>query len=422
MNRTRWTLLSLFAASCSAPADVLEETSLEEEADALRRNPCSVNPNPVVVGETFTIVDQAPRAGMSVRFHVKTQGGRETYEGVSGPDGRTTVTVTADAAGRGFVKVYRSRHHGSHRARSFCRFVITEAASTSPPASCTARTCADAGAECGSADDGCGHALNCGSCGADAVCDSGACESGSCTPRTCADAGAECGPTDDGCGGLLRCGGCGTGQQCGVNAANQCGPAPDPDPAPNPAPSPDPDPTPAPSPDPDPTPAPSPDPDPTPAPSPDPDPAPSPDGWPSRWTSLEEQVLELVNVRRSQGGSCGDQAFGPSAPLAFDPALRAAARGHSTDMATRNYFSHTSLDGRSFHQRMLEAGWEGSCPCSENIAAGQSSAQAVVEGWMNSPGHCVNILNSAYAFIGIGYAESTTSSFGRYWTQDFAAR
>ncbi|MBI4821472.1 MAG: CAP domain-containing protein [Deltaproteobacteria bacterium] len=133
-------------------------------------------------------------------------------------------------------------------------------------------------------------------------------------------------------------------------------------------------------------------------------------------------MLALVNEARARGATCGAEAFGPSGPLVMSATLREAARGHSSDMATRNYFSHSSLDGRSFHQRMLEAGWEGACPCGENIAAGQTTAEQVVAGWLSSPGHCVNIMNPSYGALGVGYAERASSSFRRYWTQDFAAR
>ena len=75
--------------------------------------------------------------------------------------------------------------------------------------------------------------------------------------------------------------------------------------------------------------------------------------------------------------------------------LRTAARNHSVDMATLNYFSHTSLDGRTFSQRRSNAGYSGAFPRGENIAAGQPSPQSVVNAWMASPGHCTNIMSGS---------------------------
>ncbi len=50
----------------------------------------------------------------------------------------------------------------------------------------------------------------------------------------------------------------------------------------------------------------------------------------------------------------------------------------------------------------------------ENIAIGQKSADEVVKGWMNSPGHRENIMNANFTHIGIGY-----DAQGHYWTQQF---
>ncbi|WP_226899908.1 CAP domain-containing protein [Nonomuraea phyllanthi] len=126
-------------------------------------------------------------------------------------------------------------------------------------------------------------------------------------------------------------------------------------------------------------------------------------------TSLEKEVLRLTNAERAKGG-CG--------PLKPDPLLRAAAVGHSADMARRNYFDHDSKDGRSFMDRITAAGFTGGRAFAENIAFGQPSAASVVRGWMESPGHRENIMNCAYTLIGVG---AVKNSQGRiYWTQDFA--
>jgi uncharacterized protein YkwD len=135
--------------------------------------------------------------------------------------------------------------------------------------------------------------------------------------------------------------------------------------------------------------------------------------------SWESEVVTLVNQRRAAGATCGGTTYAPAPALVMNEAWRAAARGHSEDMATRNYFSHTSYDGRTFSQRMSGAGYSGAFPWGENIAAGQSSPAAVVNGWMNSTGHCANIMNPAYRAIGVGYAYNAASSYRHYWTQNF---
>jgi uncharacterized protein YkwD len=101
--------------------------------------------------------------------------------------------------------------------------------------------------------------------------------------------------------------------------------------------------------------------------------------------------------------------------------LRQAARCHSLDMATQNYFSHDSLDGHSPWTRIANAGYRGS-PTAENIAAGYPNATSVMNGWMSSAGHCVNIMNANSNEIGIGFASSSGSTYRTYWTQDFGKR
>ena len=183
---------------------------------------------------------------------------------------------------------------------------------------------------------------------------------------------------------------------------------------------PEPDPDPDPAPDPDLEPDPDPDPDPEPDPDPDPDPEPEPDPTPvSTSSSFEQQVIALVNQHRAAGVTCGGSAQPPVGPLSEDTSLRTAARGHSADMAAHDYFSHTSLDGRTFSQRIQDAGYAGGFPMGENIAAGTSTPQAVVNAWMASSGHCSNIMNGGYNDVGVGYGYLAGSTYGHYWTQDF---
>ena len=88
-------------------------------------------------------------------------------------------------------------------------------------------------------------------------------------------------------------------------------------------------------------------------------------------------------------------------------------------MATNSYFSHTSLDGTTFDERIWSAGYTGGSPLGENIAAGMSSPQSVVSAWMDSAGHCTNIMKAGFGDIGVGYAHLSGSPYRHYWTQDF---
>ena len=103
----------------------------------------------------------------------------------------------------------------------------------------------------------------------------------------------------------------------------------------------------------------------------------------------------------------------------MEPHLRQAARCHSLDMAQHNYFSHDSQDGRNPFTRMMDAGYTPWTFLGENIAAGQPTPTDAVTSWMNSEGHCNNIMADGFADTGIGYAFAQSADFDHYWTQDF---
>jgi uncharacterized protein YkwD len=140
--------------------------------------------------------------------------------------------------------------------------------------------------------------------------------------------------------------------------------------------------------------------------------------WTSDWVALEDEVITLVNDARAMGGCCDNEGcFGASEPLSLDTNLRRSARAHAFDMADQGYFDHDSNDGRDAFDRMREAGFRG-CALGENIAAGQASAVEVVESWLDSPGHCANILNPQFDEIGVGYTEAN-DRYGNRWVQNF---
>jgi hypothetical protein len=106
--------------------------------------------------------------------------------------------------------------------------------------------------------------------------------------------------------------------------------------------------------------------------------------------------------------------------LAVSDTLTAAAKWMSADMGAGDYFSHTSLDGRSPTQRMADAGypafttWTG-----EDLAAGYTSAADVLNGWINSPAHYAVLVNPRYNAIGVAHSYGAGSTYGWYWAADF---
>jgi uncharacterized protein YkwD len=133
--------------------------------------------------------------------------------------------------------------------------------------------------------------------------------------------------------------------------------------------------------------------------------------------TVVRSTLCVLNAERARHGL---------RPLRLHPRLARAARGHSEDMARRDYFDHTSPTGADFVDRVRRVGylrgaqrWE----VAENIAWGTgslSSPRAITRAWMDSPGHRANVLNGSFREIGIGVA--TGSGARAIYTTDFGVR
>jgi uncharacterized protein YkwD len=145
--------------------------------------------------------------------------------------------------------------------------------------------------------------------------------------------------------------------------------------------------------------------------------APSPDTT-CGLANFEVDALRLVNQQRAAGATCGSRgSFAPTAALTWNARLVSAAYGHSRDMADNNYFSHDSLDGRTMVDRINATGYTWST-IGENIAAGYSSVQSTVNGWMASEGHCANLMNPRFTELGMACARNDASQYRIYWTQN----
>jgi uncharacterized protein YkwD len=126
----------------------------------------------------------------------------------------------------------------------------------------------------------------------------------------------------------------------------------------------------------------------------------------STLAGYEAEVIRLTNVERSKAGC---------AALTTDARLTNAARLHSQDMVTKNFFSHTGSNGSTFVTREQAAGYPS--PSAENIAWGQRTPADVMNAWMNSAGHKANILGCGSHAVGVGVV--LTAGGVPYWTQDF---
>ena len=126
-------------------------------------------------------------------------------------------------------------------------------------------------------------------------------------------------------------------------------------------------------------------------------------------------MLAQINAARAAGGTCGGERLPPSAPVAWNERLFSAANAHSADMAGRNYFAHSTPDGVDLSQRVAAAGY-GASAAGENIAAGDGSVRGVMTTWLQSDGHCRNIMRPVFTEVAVACVRGSASSYGTYWT------
>ncbi len=132
---------------------------------------------------------------------------------------------------------------------------------------------------------------------------------------------------------------------------------------------------------------------------------------------IQAEVLQRVNAFRASGAICGGVTYPAASALNWNTNLLQAAKGHATDMATNNYFSHTGQDGRTPDRRVLAAGYSYS-HMGENIAAGQTSVESAMAAWIGSPSHCQNMMTPDFKDIAVACVRNEASTYRIYWVME----
>jgi len=122
------------------------------------------------------------------------------------------------------------------------------------------------------------------------------------------------------------------------------------------------------------------------------------------------QIESLINAERKKNGL-------PA--LTINSALTSAAQKHAADMACNSMLSHTGSDGSYVNTRIVAAGYSPSY--SEEIIYAGGGPQVAFNWWMNDKLHRDAILSTRSSEMGIGYAYLESSTYGGYFTVDFAS-
>jgi uncharacterized protein YkwD len=154
-----------------------------------------------------------------------------------------------------------------------------------------------------------------------------------------------------------------------------------------------------------------------PAASPTTAPAPAPAPVAATFT---DQLLVAVNSARASPRRCGTADYAAAAPLQWQPATVQAADVQARYLQQNNLFTHTGANGSSVGDRLTATGYVWST-VGENLAAGYDTVAAVVQGWLDSPGHCANLMNGRFTDLGVVKVDGTSSNtYRNYWAMVLA--
>ncbi len=132
-------------------------------------------------------------------------------------------------------------------------------------------------------------------------------------------------------------------------------------------------------------------------------------------TKIRTDMVIFVNQARAKMRRCGLQLQKAVPKIRWNQRLTIAARRHSYDMATNNRLQHDGSDGSDVGIRAIRAGYQWQI-VGENVSAGHQTSQEVVQKWLQSKGHCQNIMNLKFVDIGAACYRNPNSTYGTYWT------
>ena len=135
---------------------------------------------------------------------------------------------------------------------------------------------------------------------------------------------------------------------------------------------------------------------------------------------IQEKMVRLINDARKNKHRCGNLIFSPAGKVRWNPKLGNAALNHARDMAQSDMLSHTGSDGSKVAARIQNAGYNWRV-VAENIAGGHQNSESVVSTWLDSPGHCANLMDPMVTEIGAACFRNPESVYGTYWTLMMAA-
>lgn len=153
--------------------------------------------------------------------------------------------------------------------------------------------------------------------------------------------------------------------------------------------------------------------------------------------TMNQKYLELINIMRAQPRKCGKYGYyKATTPLKWSDKIYRASSQHARDMARHNLTYH-----KGSGKLTDEAGNKYSCQSSpaqrakfhgynykrkfayaENVGAGFTDPESIVNAWIKNPGHCSNIMNPIYREMAMAKDINPDSKYKAYWALNLGYR
>ncbi len=124
-----------------------------------------------------------------------------------------------------------------------------------------------------------------------------------------------------------------------------------------------------------------------------------------------------LNDVRHRGATCRSGPMSTASALVWNDRLADAARSQAREMARIDRMSHRDSQNRGLGERLRIVGYPLGVAV-ENVGVGFASVDDVVDAWLDSEGHCENLMNASVREFGIACVDADASGAPeerRYW-------
>ncbi len=131
------------------------------------------------------------------------------------------------------------------------------------------------------------------------------------------------------------------------------------------------------------------------------------DRWPVASVNAEDELLDAIDALRLTGAECGEQTIDGVGPVEPLPSLHCAARLHAGDLLRHPELpvDHEGSDGQSALARANASGYDGIAR-QELLAGDYTTADALIEAWLDDSAHCQAILDGDLDHVGVAQAQT----------------